>query len=388
MISRNWRWNDYACLFICICSGGVFLLGFLHRFYVDPLGLYVGLQEEYVLSHLSTIGQATWYSSFVCTVFPIGIWLFWNNKSRYMRIFSALYLALTFATIVTQNSDSAFAALGTVLLVLLWKSAESRDKWNRFQQIVLLLTASFTGTGMLQRIFAYRAVKPGKLSVFLTQSRWTTFFLLLVAVYHFGWSGRTDKWDREITIKVRKRFFFLLGVALIGFFVFIYLNSTGILSEWTKKPGIYNELLYFDARWGNGRGFIWAISLQMFDRFSILQKIFGVGPDCYGVFAYQIPEFADRLNAVWGSRSVLCAHNEPLNMLICYGCAGMAAYYSCFVSAIKQYYCRSDDRPYVFAVVLCLVSYLTHNFFCYQQVVCTPIIFVFMGMAESVLRAE
>ena len=50
--------------------------------------------------------------------------------------------------------------------------------------------------------------------------------------------------------------------------------------------------------------------------------------------------------------------------------------------------CMKDAKkyPYLYAVAIAIVAYFLHNFFCYQQVICTPTIFILMGMAQSVMR--
>ena len=49
----------------------VYILAILHRFQIDPLGFYEGLSERNKIEFLSTIGQATWYSSYVVILLPI-----------------------------------------------------------------------------------------------------------------------------------------------------------------------------------------------------------------------------------------------------------------------------------------------------------------------------
>lgn len=63
-------------------SGITFILGILNRFGVDPLGMYKGISSSYQILFLSTIGQATWYSSYVCTVFAIGLCIFFCGKEQ------------------------------------------------------------------------------------------------------------------------------------------------------------------------------------------------------------------------------------------------------------------------------------------------------------------
>lgn len=111
-------------------SGITFILGILNRFGVDPLGMYKGIRSSYQILFLSTIGQATWYSSYVCTVFAIGLCIFFTAENNKIRIASGLYCVLGFMTLVTQNSDSAFASLALLFTGLFVAACGSRIRWN------------------------------------------------------------------------------------------------------------------------------------------------------------------------------------------------------------------------------------------------------------------
>ena len=95
-------------------AGTVFLLGVLHRFRIDPLDLYRGLDDSVQLLFLSTIGQASWYSGYVCLALVPGAVLFFAANKTGVRLAAGLFCALGFSTVVTQNSDSAFAAMGAL----------------------------------------------------------------------------------------------------------------------------------------------------------------------------------------------------------------------------------------------------------------------------------
>ena len=58
-----------------LASGGVFFVG-ICRFSIDPLGMYQGLDESWQLLFLSTIGQASWYSGYVCVALTAGAAVF------------------------------------------------------------------------------------------------------------------------------------------------------------------------------------------------------------------------------------------------------------------------------------------------------------------------
>ncbi|MFR6589243.1 MAG: hypothetical protein ACLURV_02535 [Gallintestinimicrobium sp.] len=81
LVSRYLIWWKGLLAVHMLASGGVFLLGILHRFSIDPLGMYQGLDESWQLLFLSTIGQASWYSGYVCVALTAGAAVFLLQKT-------------------------------------------------------------------------------------------------------------------------------------------------------------------------------------------------------------------------------------------------------------------------------------------------------------------
>ena len=117
----------------------------------------------------------------------------------------------------------------------------------------------------------------------------------------------------------------------------------------------------------------------------IIRKIFGCGPDGYSLYVQNF--FREELAAKWGSSEILaCAHNEWLNAVINYGIYGAAAYIGIFITAIVNFAKEQVKQPVMAGMIACVVSYMCHNFFCYQQVCCTPFIFLIMGAGMYLVR--
>ena len=66
------------------------------------------------------------------------------------------------------------------------------------------------------------------------------------------------------------------------------------------------------------------------------------------------------------------------------GLLGGIAYIAIFISAIKRFGSKAKETPELVAIVLCVTTYMAHNFYCYQQIIVTPMIFILMGMGEKI----
>lgn len=387
LVSRLFSFRKVVLTGHFLGSGAVFALGLLHRFGVDPLGLYEGIDASYRLLFLSTVGQASWYSSYVCIALVPGVTLFFLSRKPLVRLAAGAHCALGFATVVTQNSDSAYAAMAFLLFGAFLAACDSPDRMEHFWELALLMLGSFKAVGVFQVLFADRAVKLGGLSEFLSQSRqtWFLFFLLCLGytVFLYGRRRWQRAWHGE---RMRALAVGMLAALLTGYVLFVWLNTTGRLQDWFGVSS-QNPYLFFDKYWGNSRGFTWTFAADTIRDFSPVRKLFGVGCDCFFAYCYGNAELQAYLNHFFGQNQVLTnAHNEFLNMLFCMGAAGFLAYAALFAAAFRRFLGAREKTPLAFAGALAVLVYGAHNFFCYQQVCCAPYLFLILGAAENLVR--
>lgn len=382
-VSRYWRW-DLSTVVCCLATAFlVFLLAILMRFGIDPLSMYKGLEESYRINFLSTIGQATWYSSYMVVLFPLGLFAFWFYDNKYVRIFGGIFTAAGFMTMVTQNSDSSFAAFGLLIFALFWISIESNRAFGRFLEVMMMCFFCFKLIGICQRLFSEKAALDA-ISLFCSQSSFTGIALIVTAIVYFcfRWLEKGGKIDISKGKNIRIVFLGLLLLGISGIVVYICLNTTKKLPAHLQSGDHY---LLFDEYWGNNRGSSWMIAVKSFLKGDIVRKIFGCGPDGFSLFVQSF--FRGELEAKWGNSGILaCAHNEWLNALVNLGIVGAVSYFGIFVSAIWRFGREKKEHPELTAIMLSIICYIGHNFFCYQQIICTPIIFILMGAGESIIR--
>ncbi len=393
-----------------VSSSLVFVLGILHRFEIDPLGMYVGLELYHKVEFLSTIGQATWFSSYVCTTFAVGVTLFYMSEKRWIRTMTGIYSIISFGILVTQNSDSAFIAIAGIMLLLGYFSLSDMKKWCRFWEIMCLMWGTFGGIGILQKVFADRAIPLDSLSIFFSQSVITRIMLIISLavmlfyrncynsgrkllfgsrkgrIYEDCYNERNNR-IMEVTKVIYKGFLVILAVGIVATIIFIYLNTKGYLLDWFGYQSM-NQYLLFDNHWGNNRGSTWMVCWQAFVSLPWFRKLFGVGPDSLSAYLYSVPDISDFLHNLWGSTRVTNAHNEYLNSLLCYGMVGVISWLAVLIGGITYFYRKAKEKSFMIAFALCIMGYACHNIFCYQQVCCTPFLFIVLGIGESLTKSE
>ena len=142
--------------------------------------------------------------------------------------------------------------------------------------------------------------------------------------------------------------------------------------------------MYFNDRWGNGRGSSWKFSVGTFFLAEIQYKLFGAGPDCFPYLVYQF--YGEELSNIWGDMTLTCAHNEWMNMLINEGLLGLITYMGIFVTSIGTCLKNAKKYPELIGIAMSVIAYMCHNIFCYQQIICTPIIFILMGIGTAMIN--
>ncbi len=389
LISRAFRkgWKNDFLMIVLGSASIVFILGILHRFYIDPMDFYTGLDDYYKLKFLSTLGQSSWYSSFMVIILPIGmsLFLYQRNRKSIQNILLGIFVGIGAATFVTQNSDSAYLAYFYTLVLLFAVSFKDNDRFLKFLEMLIIVLGSFKIIGIFQKLFPERIPALDSMSIFMSQSIVTWILLVLVVVFYLLMRKVCKKESFTITkfTKVRTVLVILAVACLPLGILFAYLNTKGLLPIDMFRS---IEYLNFNDSWGNNRGFTWRNTFEVLrDPSWYKRALTGPGPDCYDEIMYATEPRASQIRNYWHGEIVVCAHNEWLNMLFNEGILGIVSYLGIFISGAILFI-KDKENPLMIAGTGAIIAYFLHNMFCYQQILCTPMIFCIIGYCEYFRR--
>lgn len=389
LLSRFGRYYRMILTVLCTVACVVYMIGILHRLLIDPLGFYDGLTDFQKTQFLSTLGQATWYGSFLAVTLPIGMGLFLYTDRKVWRILSGVFIMLGFCTLVTQNSDSAYFALAGALVVFFMISAVDREKMCRFTGMLTLL---FMAGKIMYYLMQIRP-NPEFKADYVTELMWTsgaTWIMLVVCLsvtIVLYVSGTRDDSCKYPTALMRRLCLIVPAAviaAIVGVILVIILQARGMLPKAIADGLADVSYMNWHNEWGNGRGRIWSFSVKMYAEADIGHKLFGVGPDCF--HSYVAAHYSEEQTLFWGKKQLTNAHNEWLSSLINVGILGTVSYIGIYVTAIRRFYHEHERNILLAGIAAACVSYMCYNFFCYQQVLCTPFIFLLMGIGEYIFR--
>ncbi len=366
-------------------SGAVFLIGILQRFGLDIFGLYQGMKST--RDFLSTIGQATFFSSYLSVFLAVSIFLVWHFPwSDALGKLGRIHLAVSAVCLVVQGSDSAYAALFAVMSMILVFSLDDLGCLRKLLGVLLEILLCWRLAGLAQLAVGAKA-EDASISVFLSQN---PLMWIPVGAVFAAWlllSRRLRLGGNRAVLPGRKlkRIFLLCAAGAAALLiVYIVLNSMRILPVSMRT---LNNYLRFNRRWGHNRGAVWhdtVLSYLALFRADPLRGIFGVGAD---QFYHVVQSFvSDWTRAVHPGLVLTNAHNEWLTAFVNFGVFGGAAYLGIFIVSAVRNVKNRIRVPYAAAIACCAAAYMAHDFFCYQQLASTPLIFAALGLGEWMLR--
>lgn len=375
-----------------VCLGGtVFpaIVAIFQRWGNDFLHLYWDMPDEVQRDYISTIGNRTWFSGYFCTIYPIAVWLFICESKRVTKIWLGLYLFISFACLVLTFSDSAYGAMAIVLYAAGVLSLRKKEYFVDWLKAVTLLPAACLCMEIGRRLSTGLVRESRGVAKLLLDFRFSVPTLLICCALLFLFlkvkDGKYLTAVYDFLAKHVKLWCVLpFGMLALGILL-IALNTKGMLPF-----TINNGMFMFNGMWGDGRGIIWPVTMEMFKDLTPVQKLFGVGQDCFALHAYTNEQFAAAFQRIWGDAVMANAHNEWLNMLVCGGFFGLVSYAGIFISMIclivKESKKKASDLN--LGIALCILSYMTHNFFCYQQVTAVVPMFILLGIAAGCIKNQ
>ena len=381
LIPRYYCFMDYVFLALAGASAVVYLLSILNCFYIDPLGMFSRLTDEKTITDFtSTIGNKNLMSSYICITLPVFIAMSVHTKKSAYR---AIYLTLTglgFAALMTADSDSGILGIGVFLVIyFVWYSR----KIARLKRFFLSLTVML-GCAKLLRLFSFLMNDKSKgmddFQKLFVYSRFGFVVLAVVAIITVLLYLIDNKKPEivlsravPITLGVLAA---LCAIGIVG--TVVYFSRIDTVADLKGFKG----LLRFDDEWGTHRGFMWIRSMWIFNDFSLVEKLFGCGPDNY-YYAFQ-PYFSGLQK--YGDSSTNAAHNEYINYLITIGITGLLSFLAVLGGAITRAVKSAQKNPLAIVCVSAVICYSVQAVVNISQPITTPLFILFIALCEAVSR--
>lgn len=392
-VSRFWEGSRLFWYLAGLAAGAVMLLGVLNQLDYDVLHVFKAIQYfDWNRTHLlSTIGNSNWYAGYVGTLAGIAIAAMCCGKG-WLRALGTAGVCIYAATALTMGCLTGdFTAVG-LFLVLLIVALDGRKRLMRAVEaaallpLVALVIKGCVSSGrfnLMMRMEAERDILMSRL--------WVLPLAGLAALWLFLWvrekKGSPDMLQKRPVRKYAERAFVGAALCAAGAALWLLLAvGQEALVQNAAPDSIIRRIV--DA--GSCRFILWSGTLQLFGKAGALQKLFGVGPDCF----YHILYERNLLGMEWIREGLMDdtvytnAHNELLSQLMNEGIFGMLAYAGIFVTMLYRLRARLWKNPMLLAAFLGVTGYIFCSVFTFQQVTSTPFVFALLGLAEAMQREE
>ncbi len=383
LISRFWDGGELVWQVGMAASGIVFLLGILDRFsfYLIPLKV----REP---SFISTLGNINWFCGYMSVIAPIGAcWFLFREQGMpggkergKPKWLYGIYVFIAFMAGFCQGGNGVFLFFGALFYMVCWIAIQ-KGEWIAGSFLLLSLWG-FSA----QAVRVLRLVMPERYNydtdnfcAYLTGSHVTLFVGIgaLAGYLFFRFKGKG-----QINPKHQRVFHIIMAGTLVSG-IFFWL-SLSVIGTWWGFPGLgQTEGLLFDDSWGNGRGAAIYSGVRMYGQMPAIHKLLGVGPDCFSIYAYSLPEIGVYLRDNFGGSRLTNAHNELLTCLVNIGAVGVCLYLGIFLSFVKRCMRNGKKDPAFYCFAICSVCYFIYNMVSFAQVLNFPFLFLLLAMGEA-----
>lgn len=322
ILFRLGRFNRWTLEFFLISSFFVCIFGITDYFDLNLLHFKDQMTKEQYTIFTSTFGNINTYTAFVSLNLGLSTLLFALDSRGWKCLWHFICMLVAMAAMVTGQSDNAYLALMALFGLAPLYLFQNWDGVKRYGVIAATFFTVIQIVDWLSLNMSDRVLELDGMFRVLVQLPGLTFiviafWLLVVVLYVSGRFAANSKWLQKGRLqKAWGIFLLLLALALL-----IVLVDANVLGNGGRYGALSNYVVFNDD-WGTHRGYIWRIGMKNYLNQPLIHKLFGVGPDTFGILTGpDVYESTRRYGEIFDS-----AHNEYLQYLVTIGPLGLAAY--------------------------------------------------------------
>lgn len=353
-ISKFWKMRSWILEAFLISGMIVCMIGITDYFQMDVLHFRDRIKPEQAAIFMSTLGNINTYTAYVSLIMGAAVGMYVTAEGSIKAAWYYCCLTVSFFAIVMGCSDNAYLALGAMFAFLPVVLFRSRQGIVRYMIILATFASVLQCISWINRRYANLVIGLDSLFGVLADVRSLLFMTMgawmVTAAIYFFWYRRKNKNDQPGSVYVRGWIVFLL-FAFAGLVFVLYDANIAGNSERYGGVGAY---LVFNDQWGTNRGYIWRKSLDVYKDFPVIRKLFGFGPDTFGILAGQ--EFKTEMVQLTG-QTYDAVHNEYIQYLVTVGAMGAISYIAFLVSSCGKMARTWKNNPCVFACMMAVLCY-------------------------------
>lgn len=373
---KNWILYLFLIFGTLACCFGI-----TDYFKLDILGFKVNIAPTQYNMFMSTIGNVNSYTSYVALIMAVSTVMFSMEETKWRMVLYYFCMVCSFFAIIMGLSDNSYLSLLTLFGFLpLYLFGSKRG----FKRYLVIITTFFS---VIYMIININKAIPDKVlemqgvidHIPVTGLRLLLIFMLCITLITYVVQYMAENKNDNLGV-VWKYSWLALMLIVVGITIFMIYDINILMN--TDRYGSITQYLLFNDDWGTHRGFNWRIAIDNYNSFSPIHKIFGYGPDTYGIMThfFDYKEMAAKYNEMYDS-----AHNEYLQYFITMGPLSLISYLVFLVSSIWSLICRSRENTYTIPILFAILCYSVQAFVNISVPIVAPIVFVLLasGLAKN-----
>lgn len=383
IISRFWQARGWVLEVFLFTGLIICYIGITDYFQMDIMNLRVGIKPEQSTIFTSTLGNINTYTAYVALLLGVAAAMFATAKNVVRASWYYICMVIGFFAIIMGCSDNAYLALGALFGFLPFMLFKSRTGFKRY----LLMLATF-GTviqciDFINQVYAEMVI--GLDSLFQLLVNFSGLIYVVAALWVFYIAIMIfDKKQQAVTDEIGLGFVLgwsgLLAICLLIICFLLYdVNIAGNVEGY----GGLGRYLLLNESWGTNRGYIWRKSVAIFGEFGFMHKLFGYGPDTFGILTtgnFRMEMMNSTQGQIFDN-----AHNEYLHYLVTVGGLGMFTYVAFLVTAGWRMAVGRSRNEYKTGCLFAVLCYAAQALVNLSLPIATPIMWLLLsiGMADK-----
>ena len=403
-VSRMFSFGKvYFTVFLAV-SIPVCLFGYTDYFNMDILGFKEKISPEQWPIFTSTIGNINTYTAVLAFYIAIAGTLFITTpfKSDNGRgesigkiVFYYVIMFMNFIALAMGTSDNGYLTLAAFFGLVPFVAFRTMEGVRRF---LLTIFTYLLGIKIIQLInisYAGKVLGISGLYDFISDFKYLDLIIVALAIvviimYVLEYRKKEKRRDNEALLRSLRYIWLAILVIIFAAIVFMGMKINSDVTAAKEKYGALADYFVFNDSWGTFRGYIWRAAVEEYMKFPLLHKIFGSGPDTFGLYIGLLRN--EEMTSVTG-QFFDATHNEYIQFLFTLGPIATIAYILALilpsVEALRTrlFYLRDNTMlPYLYACAIAVICYATQAVVNLNLPVVTPFLWIFLSIMVAILR--
>ena len=403
-VSRMFSFGKvYFTVFLAV-SIPVCLFGYTDYFNMDILGFKEKISPEQWPIFTSTIGNINTYTAVLAFYIAIAGTLFITTpfKSDNGRgesigkiVFYYVIMFMNFIALAMGTSDNGYLTLAAFFGLVPFVAFRTMEGVRRF---ILTIFTYLLGIKIIQLInisYAGKVLGISGLYDFISDFKYLDLIIVALAIvviimYVLEYRKKEKRRDNEALLRSLRYIWLAILVIIFAAIVFMGMKINSDVTAAKEKYGALADYFVFNDSWGTFRGYIWRAAVEEYMKFPLLHKIFGSGPDTFGLYIGLLRN--EEMTSVTG-QFFDATHNEYIQFLFTLGPIATIAYILALilpsVEALRTrlFYLRDNTMlPYLYACAIAVICYATQAVVNLNLPVVTPFLWIFLSIMVAILR--